>query len=372
MRGQALVKRVERLGADADLDAPFASEDVMALVILNDAEIELIASYKQGSPEWMLAHWLRIGGSNIGAVAGINPHKSRALALRDIVFGQRPFTNDAMTFGSKMESYSRLQYIAHRGGALYERFAQHYGINPDDMMHNRVLGSKRPRPTSFQSMLRQLDGEPAAAAAASDDEPIAAKPNARAAPPPAFIEPDFRVEAANFTIFPRAKHLGASPDGIVLYTDPVTGVAKRGILEIKTRRGGDLALDFSNPHGRPHAHTHANASLHVPAPDNIPHHYFAQCVLNMAIQRASFADFVVCNTSGLEVTTINMTPDVERFWNELYHHVTRFYKDAVIPAAVDALNGVIHEDSPLDTYVARALRGPDAVEVADARHNATA
>jgi len=372
MCAEALRRRAEREGAGADLDAPFTATDVMALVALSDAEIDLIATYPQGGVDWLLAHWLRITGSNIGAIIGLNPHKSPAQALRDIVFGQEPFQNAAMEFGIKMESYTRLQYIALRGGQLYESLAQHYGIDPDDLIHTRMTGSKRARPASFRSMLQRLDGEPAAAAGAGAGAGAGGQQQQRAtaalecAPgsAAAFRDLNFRVQLANFTINPKMRHLGASPDGVVLYTNPATGIEKRGVLEIKTRRGAALPIDYSD---QTHT-THAMQQRHAAAiPDGVPAHYFAQCVLNMAIQRATFADFVVCNTGTLRVTTIEWTEAVREFWNDMYRDATHFYTQAVIPCAVDALNGAVAADAPLDSYVTRAARGADAVTVADAR-----
>lgn len=373
MCAEALKRRAERDGAGVNLEAPITKDDVVALIALSQAEIDLIASYPQGSAEWMLAHWLRIGGSNIGACIGLNPHKSRTQALREIVFGQQPFQNVAMTFGLKMESYSRLQYLAFRGGQLYESFAQHFGIDAEDMMHARLSGTKRARPATFRSMLQRLDGDAGAGAGAAVGAGAGAVADSllqSTTAAPSFREPNFRVQLANFTIHPKMRHLGASPDGVVLYTDPASGVERRGVLEIKTRMGAALATDFSDSRTSAAAGSvsgSAGEAAVAAAPAGVPLHYFAQCVLNMAIQRATFADFVVCNTGTLRVSTIEWSDAVQLFWNRMYREATEFYMKAVIPCAVDALNGAIAADAALDAYILRATHGDDAVEVADAR-----
>lgn len=357
--------------SDDALNAPIQESDIAQLIHVTEDAVRLVETFQQGSVDWLLMRWLRIGGTTIGL--GMNPHKSPEDVVRDTVFGQRDFSNDAMRFGSVMEEPVRRAFEMWLVWRLYEPFAAHYGMEASSMMHTRMMGTPRTEAGSFHSMLARIDAAPASApASASASSPAAAagadedaqpqkRSRSRAASEPVFHPPNVKMTTPGLKLRADLPHLGASPDGVVLYKDPATGKMCRGVVEIKTRMDPAASTTYSDQdlnawRGKPFA-----PKFNVPNLHGVPAWYLAQLVLNMYMQGAEVGYFVVSNCNVMTVTEVRWTREIQAFWSNMYQAATNFYTKAIIPAAVDALNGVIRDTDSLMSYVMRGYGRGDAV-----------
>jgi putative phage-type endonuclease len=88
-------------------------KEFVARLNVTDEEIEAIANFPQGSPEWLKARYGRLTGSIIGAAVGHNPFCSHSQLLENILWNT--FTgNEATRYGSANESRAAAVFATYK------------------------------------------------------------------------------------------------------------------------------------------------------------------------------------------------------------------------------------------------------------------
>jgi putative phage-type endonuclease len=92
-------------------EQPMTRAEWMAQLNVSEAQVAVISSYVQGTPEWLASRVGRLTASNFGAAAKMNKYSSPRALLKQMLWGE--FKGNAATrWGSAHEETARLEYIA--------------------------------------------------------------------------------------------------------------------------------------------------------------------------------------------------------------------------------------------------------------------
>ncbi len=255
-------------------------------VSVTDEGCKKIVSFPQRSTEWLAARKYRITASQYGTFMGVSKFATPSQALSEKLW-ETFHGNAACTWGTMQEPCACEDY------------------------HRWALDG-------LQRKCIELGKDPLSARLA--------------------------VEERGLMVFPSSPWMGVSPDGIVTYTDPVTGKMKRRLLEIKC------------PYYR-----HRFDGRHPyqgQGPGGCKPEYYAQiqgimgCLWQEDERRKdrdeledlfeiSECDFVVWQPNGMFISRLPF--DREYFLKQLKPKLREFYLGKFLPAATDQYNGKLKD-----------------------------
>lgn len=108
-------------------------------------EAELVGVFENGSEEWLQARKSGVGGSDVGAIMGLNPWESAyslwAKKTNQIV--EQPLTSMRVKFGNKFEApileiwaEQNPDWVLYQTGTYRHSVNKHVMANPDALAHN--------------------------------------------------------------------------------------------------------------------------------------------------------------------------------------------------------------------------------------------
>ena len=110
-------------------------------------EAELVGVFENGSEEWLQARKSGVGGSDVGAIMGLNPWESAysLWAKKTNQIAEMPLTSKRVKFGQKFEqpileiwAEENPDWIVYQTGTYRHSVHKHILANPDALAHNPV------------------------------------------------------------------------------------------------------------------------------------------------------------------------------------------------------------------------------------------